>query len=360
MKLNENHKKWLSKSLPDEYDLEAEWDSTLSYSENKENILSQISKEKVNNSKEKAQQQFIEHYEKQVDELFSKAKSRSGEAVELLKEITLYAPHTEIITLSTLIALNQKINIINMSQAGLGKSRVTADLLDKLNIPFVLVAGRITPKQFFKKLELVANGGYMVIDESATLLKNATIKELLLSALWGGKVSWETEREELIITFKGTVIFNTNSMSNDSFTKALKDRVIFNHLILDREQVREKIMSKKVYEFNPKIWAVIKNNAFNQKELSVEQEQIIWDFLKIISVKSVRDEWRLRKISKGLINILGDLQFLKKFLRVDETYEILVSDDTHMNKVKRIVEAKKCSKRTAQMIVKKYSDTGEW
>ena len=356
MKLNENHKKWLMPHLPDEYDLEAMWDSTLTYSENKENILGK----EVETSKAKSTQQFVEYYEKEVEELFSKAKPRTGEAVELLKEIINYAPHTEIITLSTLIALNQKINIINMSQAGLGKSRVTADLLDLLNIPFIMVAGRITPKQFFRKLEQVANGGYMVIDESATLLKNATIKELLLSALWGGKVSWETEREELSIIFKGTVIFNTNSMSNDAFTKALKDRVIFNHLILDREQVREKIMSKKVYEYNEKIWAVIKNNAFNTTELTTEQEKIIWDFLKIISVKSVRDEWRLRKIAKGLINILGDLQFLKKFMRIDETYQVLMSNAEDKDKVKRITNLKKCSERTAQRIVKKYNETGEW
>lgn len=360
VELNENHKKWLKPHLPDKYDLEAMWDSTLTYSENKQNILEQIGVGVAEESKKKAQQDFLEHYEKEVEDLFSHAKPRSGESEDLLKEITDYAPYTELITMSTLIAVNQKINVINMSRAGLGKTRSTADLMDVLNIPFVLVAGRITPKQFFRKLEMVAGGGYMIIDESATLLKDNTIKELLLSALWGGTVTWETEREELSVRFKGTIIFNTNSLSSDEFTRALKDRVIFNHLVLDREQIREKILSKKVYEYNGKIWAEIRNNCFNKTELSQEQENLIWDFLKILSVKSVRDEWRLRKIAKGLNNILGDLQFLKKYLKIDEVYEILMSDSKRSEKVSAISEVKKISIRQARNMVKKYEEEGEW
>jgi hypothetical protein len=293
--------------------------------------------------------------EKLINELFKTAGPRSGDEKEIIGEITKFSPHTETLTLSTLIAINQRINVINVSHPGLGKSRVTTELLDSLKIPYELVAGRITAKQFFKKLEQIANQGYMVIDESATLLTDTTIKELLLSALWGGCVSWETERETLSIKFKGTIIFNTNKIGNDAFTMALKDRVIFNSLVLNKEQVKDKIMSKKTYEFNEKIWNTIKNNTFNQLELTNADEELIWKFIEATSVKSVRDEWRIRKIGKGLKNILGSLNYLKEFCKVDVMSDTLMDNDlSRADKVKKISEFKKITDRGARKIVKNY------
>jgi hypothetical protein len=274
---------------------------------------------------------------------------------EIIEEIKNYSPHTELLTLSTLIAVNQKINVINMSNPGLGKSRVTAELLKELDIPFEFIAGRITPKIFFRKLQSSADKGMMIIDESATLLSNATIKELLLSALWGGEVSWETERETLIIpNYRGTIIFNTNKIGNDAFTKALKDRVIFNELILSGCQIKDKILSRKDYRFNSDLWAKIKENTLGSVELDENDDNKIWSIISKIHLKSVRDEWRIRKISRGLKNILGSIDYIENFIKIDKIEDILLDDKiTRAEKVKIIAKLKNISERGARKLVKK-------
>lgn len=273
---------------------------------------------------------------------------------EIIKEIKAYSPHTELLTLSTLIAVNQKINVINLSNPGLGKSRVTAELLKTLEIPFELVAGRITPKIFFIKLQSSADKGLMVIDESATLLSNATIKELLLSALWGGEVSWETERETLTIpNYRGTIIFNTNKIGNDAFTKALKDRVIFNELILSGCQIKDKILSRRDYEFNEEFWKNIKNNLSGSVELDENDDNKIWSIISKINLKSVRDEWRIRKISRGLKNILGSIDYIDNFIKIDKIEDIILDDKiSRADKVKIIAKLKNISERGARKLVK--------
>jgi hypothetical protein len=194
----------------------------------------------------------------------------------------------------------------------------------------------------------------MVIDESATLIANSTIKELLLSALWGGEVYWETERETLTIpNYRGTIIFNTNKIGNDPFTKALKDRVIFNELILSGCQIKDKILSRKDYNFNEDVWKKIKENLLKIEELDENDDNKIWSIISKIHLKSVRDEWRLRKISRGLKNILGCIDYIDNFIKIDKIEDILLDDKiTRADKVKIIAKLKNISERGARKLVK--------
>ena len=233
---------------------------------------------------------------------------------ELYTEISDFAPHSEKLTVSTLLAINQGINVINNSPPGFGKSRCTVDLLEMLNEDYEMVSGRVTPKKFFQKLETVQKGGIMVIDESATLLRNPMIKELLLSALWGGEVTWETSTQQnKIDNFSGTVIFNTNSMSSDAFTQALKDRVLYNELKLSRKQIRDKIISTKTYEPNTNVWNKVKENCRCKFSLNDSQNKAIWKYLSDMKVNSVRDKWRVTTIAKGLNNLFGNIEKLEDF-----------------------------------------------
>lgn len=369
--LNERHKQLINALLkknkiePDTFDLTAYWDSKLSYQENKEEIMKKLSigvELKPTQIKEKAKEEYTDYYQKQIDELFTNSKERTGEGEELFKEISLYSPHSETITISTLIAVNQRVNVINLSRAGLGKTRSTCDLLKLLEIPFVLVSGRLTPKVFFSKLEQVANGGYMVIDESATLLREPIVKELLLSALWQGNVTWETEKETREIQkFRGTIIFNTNSVSNDEFTTALKDRVIFNHLILDSKDIKDKIKSSRNYTPDTKVWGKIKNNIFTNIPLKEEQYRMVESVVDTMDCKSVRDEWRINTLAKGLNNIFGRIDYLKLMLRLDKLYVVLSNPNLkRAEKVSEISAIKKISERQARNIVSNFEERGEW
>jgi uncharacterized protein YfkK (UPF0435 family) len=370
-KMNSNQRRWLEILLkkhgiePDKVDLQALYDTSISYQENKEEIMKKLNigvELKPTQLKEKAKEEFTDYYQKQIDTLFTNSKERSGEGEELYKEISLYSPHSETLTISTLIAINQKVNVINLSRAGLGKTRSTCDLMKMLEIPFVLVSGRITPKVFFSKLEQVSNGGYMVIDESATLLREPIVKELLLSALWQGCVTWETEKETKEISkFKGTIIFNTNSIGNDAFTTALKDRVIFNHLILDNNQVKDKIKSSRTYTPDTKVWGKIKNNIFTNVPLPQEDYKMVESVIDTMECKSVRDEWRINTIAKGLNNIFGRVDYLKQMLRLDKLFIILSNPALRRaDKVSEISSYKKVSERQARNIVTRFEENGEW
>ena len=85
---------------------------------------------------------------------------------DLEREISDYAVHTELITYSTLLAVNQGVNVVNLSPPGIGKSRSTVELLRYLNIDVNIVSGHITPKAFF---DIISENKPIVIDESANI-----------------------------------------------------------------------------------------------------------------------------------------------------------------------------------------------
>ena len=169
---------------------------------------------------------------------------------EIVDEIRNYNPHAEKVTLSTLMMINQKVNILNIGKSGTGKSRGSTELLELIKIHYTLINGHITPKAFF---EILQNDGYILFDESAIVLSNKTILNLLLNALWGKKIEWKNGRELLEHEFKGQIIFNTNEISNNRLVMSLIDRLQANHIELNKEQIREKMESRNSYKPNLEI-----------------------------------------------------------------------------------------------------------
>jgi len=90
---------------------------------------------------------------------------------ELIKEIGEFAPHSEALTVSSLLAVNQGINVINLSKPGFGKTRCSRDLFDMMNVDYEIVSGRVTPKKFFQRLQQVQNGGMMIIDQGHLMFR---------------------------------------------------------------------------------------------------------------------------------------------------------------------------------------------
>jgi len=176
----------------------------------------------------------------------------------IIKEISDFNPHCEMITFSTLFAISHWKSIINISPCGQGKSRSTIELLDLLGIDYSVLSGHITPKKFFQELR---KDGILIIDEGALILGNRDIQDLLLSAFQNKEVKWETDRTSLSHHFKGIILCNANQINgNSDIQKAVMDRCIVNRLKLSSKDINEKIKSKIDYEPNFDVWYVIMEN----------------------------------------------------------------------------------------------------
>lgn len=96
----------------------------------------------------------------------------------LWEAIKHYGEGMENITLSTLIAVHQGMNVINLGPPGQGKSHCTRTLCDMLDIKYTLVAGHKSPKDFF---DVFKTDGLVIIDESATLIRDPKIMDVAVS-----------------------------------------------------------------------------------------------------------------------------------------------------------------------------------
>lgn len=272
---------------------------------------------------------------------------------EILKEISKYSPYTEKMTLSTLMAINQKIHILNIGKSGIGKSRNTEELLNLLKIPHNIIAGHTSPKAFYNILE---KDGIIVVDEGATILSDSTIQNLLLNALWNGKVEWTNNRETLTHNFTGIIIFNTNKIMNNELSQALSDRIFTNKITLTSEQIKVKIKSGKDYKPNMKIWAELKERLNYKKELSEQEKEKVYHLIDMGEPKSFRDIWKLKKIASFSLSLIGDLSLIDSFQETDDLWKIINMNIKRSEKVRKIAELKCITERGARKIINKFEN----
>jgi hypothetical protein len=305
----------------------------------------------------------------------------------ILEEISKYSPHSQVLTLSTLLAISQGVHICNISPPGQGKSRNTVELLKLLRIPFSLIAGHTTPRQFFSELE---KDGIIIVDEGATILSDNNIINLLLNALWNGKVEWKNNKEIKSHTFKGVIIFNVNKLSNTGLTEALKDRIFVNEVNLSSNEIKDKIMASRTYKPNMEIWAEIRErlelDIVSQNMTSKSQSKIgilmskklknstnprnLEDFDIIFEkvyhliengedIKSVREIKKLKELALFSYILVGDLSLIDYFRKTDEIWKILNAPIKKSEKVKLIAEAKCITERHAYRIIDKFENEKE-
>ena len=270
-----------------------------------------------------------------------------------------------------------------------GKSRNTVELLKMLRIPFNLIAGHTTPRQFFSVLQ---KDGILVVDEGATILSDKNIINLLLNALWNGKVEWKNNKELLTHDFKGIIIFNVNVLSNTGLSEALKDRIFVNDIRLTSDQIKDKIMSGKDYQPNMRIWAEIRErlrldsdivsklghtkcpqdltvldaNNPNNEELcdgskisDIVQQRLYHLIENGDEVKSVREMNKLKNIGLFSYLLVGDLSLVDYFRKTDEVWKIINMPIKKSEKIKLIADAKCISDRHARRIYNKLEGKRE-
>jgi hypothetical protein len=270
---------------------------------------------------------------------------------ELWEAIKHYGEGMERVILSTLIAVHQGMNVINLGPPGQGKSFCTRTLCDMLKIKYTLVAGHKTPREFF---EVFRNEGLVIIDESATLVREPKIMDMLLSALWDGQVEWSSHRNQERITFTGQIIFNTNSIPNNEFMRALKDRCIFNNITLSSSQLK-KIAFKENKDFS-KEWNAIGDRLNKDAELTKNELVRIRDIIQDLQLKSLRTPIQITKIASFLKMIFGDIDKISLFVDGgDEVYSVVLNKNIKdSEKVKKIATLKNVTDRQARNIFNKY------
>lgn len=271
---------------------------------------------------------------------------------DILEEIQKYSPHTERLALSTLMAINQKIHILNVGPSGVGKTRNTAELLRMMKIKHNLISGHCSAKAFFQILQ---KDGIIIVDEGADLLSDKIVQNLLLNALWNGKVEWITNKGALTHDFTGIIIFNTNAvLGRNELVKALKDRVFTNEVSLTSEEIKDKILSKKDYKPNMKIWAEIKERLGRKTELSEPAQGKVYSLIENKEPKSTRDFWKLCTIFSFSLSLMNDLNIIEYFEEIDEEWKILNSNIKRSEKVRKIAELRCITERGARKIVEKF------
>jgi hypothetical protein len=346
------------------FDIKAYWGSDLEYGEGMAKIEEEVKKiapikepdlnkkeaERMNKAYQlEAMQTVADEKQKFLNGLFNHTMERTGDAEEILAEIRKFNPHCEKITLSTLMALNQGTNVINMSPAGYGKSRATKELLDMLELPYTEIVGHKAPTDFFNDMKTAR--GLVLIDESATLLKNNEILNLLLAALWTKKINWRDEEA----TVNANIVFNTNSLPRTPFMAALKDRCQFNQLRLDSERIKTKLLSDFDYKPNKEVWAKIRNNTFLRVELTEAEIEKVKEALRISCPKSVRDKGKLLAQAKFAKALFGTVDYVRLFIDIDSVAAVMASDMKRAEKVKAIAAAESVSEQTARRWLREES-----
>ena len=308
--------------------------------DNKEKILIEVDKEIVDNVK--MQKQAFES-------LLEQNRTFQGNALEIQKELKAYSLHTEKVAISTLIAVSQRMNVINIGEMGTGKTHSTKGLLDVMGIPYSEIKGHITPKRFYELLKMY-NNTIILIDESANMLTEMEIRNLLLSALNREKVYWLDDWFDC----DSTIIFNSNYLQDNPVMRAVMDRCITNHIKLKSDELKEKLRDSRNYQPNFKIMEEAKNNLFRNLKLSEAQINAVYEILEIMEIKSMRDKWRMLNIAEASVKLTNSLDLLQYFVQIDRIAFILANPELKKeDKVKLLAKETGKSIRTAQRMVKK-------
>jgi hypothetical protein len=316
----------------------------------------------------------------------------------ILQEIKDFSPYCETTTLLTLFCLSHWKHGLNISPRGQGKSRSTRELLDFLRIPYIKINGRVTARSLFNKLK---GDGIILIDESARILSDPQVQDLLLSALLGEEFSWDTSREAHQHQFKGIIVCNANNFSNSNETKsAILDRTLTNRFSLDEKQISEKIDSQKNYTPNLETWRVIieklgmveickkfpeiealgdrkneqakisKDDLFKtlldkypQKRTDLQNEIDEYLKSKITGVTSMRPWERIQYVADFSYRLVGDFSIVDMLIdairNTDTVKNIAKMNVPRADKVKMIAELKGYSDvRSARRLLKKIEGEG--
>ena len=141
----------------------------------------------------------------------------SGMNAAICEEINRFNRYCDRLTFTMLGALAGHFRaVLNDGTPGLGKSRSTVEILKLLPrlTQVNVVQGHVSPSRLYQLLyQSRSKGSVIVIDESATIISNRDMQQLLRCTLYGGRVGWLGSKQHLqeldvpdTFTFQGAVV----------------------------------------------------------------------------------------------------------------------------------------------------------
>lgn len=290
VKLNNNHKKWITSLLKDNnidadtIDIEAEWDSEITYQENRTAFMEKFNLKDVKAEEKtsvKAFKEQEEHYkieqiqmeEKHYKDIHELAVNsiKESKGTDVLKEFF----RIPIDLINSLLKSKDVSGLILKGEAGLGKSHICVETLvksgKKLGEDFVILTGYTTPLELFQFLYDNRDNKILIFDDIMKLFDNNLTRGILLSALWNpsGKriVNYLSSSNKLntpkTFEFNSKIIWCVNDLPNE--LEAIKSRCFYYELAFTHKD-RIKIMYEiaKVRSIPFEVVDFIKNFCRNE------------------------------------------------------------------------------------------------
>jgi len=272
----------------DTIDLESEWDSSLSYEENKTLLIEKfglitvedmINKDKQADFEQKEVIMEQEHYTKEQEEQIEKIKE---ETVDLKK---YYGVLPDLISM-----INQGFthSVWIVGGTGTGKTtQVNALLKGKV----ARISGHITPYKMVEKLYEYRREHTLFFDDTESLLENTVCISILKQALETNDkrfISWDSKNSNLPNNFalESKIIFCVNSLPDDIGMRAILGRSHKVELFFD------------YFTFLKIMYIIAKKPLIvNNVELVPKDRKMIVDFIKKKSSPATKD-FNLRTQSK--------------------------------------------------------------
>ena len=183
------------------FDVEAEIDRSVSYSENKNMLIEKLKElsiipieEEFERVSKKVAKEIIEHEEfEQIKKFELESQKKQQEAIEKMKKTTPKIQEYFKVPRSMLKAfLDEKqtdiAGMILKGGTGIGKTRMAIDIFNelgwKLNEDYAVLSGYTTPLKLFAFLYENRNKKVILFDDIAKMFDNELSRGLLLAALW--------------------------------------------------------------------------------------------------------------------------------------------------------------------------------
>ena len=185
-----------AKVEPDTIDIKSEWDSSLTYQENKRHFTQKfnlefevkkatVGKKEVKEEKERQELEQIKKEEKRITVL-------QKEALKKIKKsppnINRFFTTPRALINSFLSPKNDIFGFLFQSEPGLGKSYQVHDIFKekkwKQDSNYAILSGYLTPMKLYAFLYINRNTKAILFDDIAKMFSEDTSRGLLLSALW--------------------------------------------------------------------------------------------------------------------------------------------------------------------------------
>lgn len=348
MKLNGNHKRWFEAEcrrqniLPDKFDLEAEWDSSLSWTENKTILTEKLAelgspsdKETAKKYDSEAEDRFNQEVIAQEREFLEEEQKKDYERIKAMSTPELQKHYWKLERIIDTLVDGDVASMILLGPAGMGKTFTTIQHLAVRDVEFSFHNGNISALEMYHILYANREKRIVIFDDTQALLHNKSAMSILLSALYsptGRRIlEWRTTSKKLkappIFEFKSKIVFIANALPSDC--EPLVSRCFKFNLDFTREEMLE----------------IMLEIAKMPSGLKKAERFAIVDFIRDNSDISTKDvDLRLQKKVELVFRHNRDKwqELAKCFFEQDEMLmkmkEILASSATSKEQVKAFLE----------------------